>query len=421
MEKIIRRHLYEFLENNIIISDKQFGFLSGRSTTLQLLRALDDWTAELDRVNEVDIIYIDFQKAFDSVPHKRLLNTISRYGIRGKTLEWITSFLTERKQRMVVNEIFLEWAPVISGVPQGSVLGPILFLIYINSMGDGITSQMLLYADDAKIYRSVTALGEDEELQNDLNVISKWADGSLMKFNMTKCHTLTLTGRVKLTERNYILDGNTYLNNVQTEKDLGVIVDSRLLFREQITKKTRLANGMVAIIRISFMYLNAEVLTTLYKALVRTHLEYANQCSNPYLKKYKIMIENVQRRATRLVANIQKLSYPERLKALKLPTLEYRRKRGRMIEVFKTLNGMYDAAATEGLFTINERDTRGNPYKILTRKTKTTARQNFFTIAAINDWNSLPEGIKSSENVNIFKARLDKLWASKMYNASFLE
>ena len=92
-----------------------------------------------------------------------------------------------------------------------------------------------------------------------------------------------------------------------------------------------------------------------------------------------------------------------------------------MIEVFKILNGMYDAAATEGLFTINERDTRGNPYKILTRKTKTTARQNFFTIAAINDWNSLPEEIKSSENVNIFKARLDKLWASKMYNASFLE
>ena len=185
----------------------------------------------------MDIIYIDFQKAFDSVPHKRLLNTISRYEIRGKTLEWITSFLTERKQRVVVNQSFSEWAPVISGVPQGSVLGPILFLIYKISMGDGITSQMLFYA---KIYRSVTALGEDEELQHDLNVISKWADGSLMKFNMTKCHTLTLTGRVKLAERNYTLDGNTYLNNVQTEKNLGVIVDSRLLFREHIAKKTRL-------------------------------------------------------------------------------------------------------------------------------------------------------------------------------------
>ena len=168
--------------------------------------------------------------------------------------------LTERKQRVVVNESFSEWAPVISGVPQGSVLGPILFLIYINSMGDGITSQMLLYADDAKIYRSVTALGEDEELQNDLNVISKWVDGSLMKFKMTKCHTLTFAGRVKLAERNYTLDGNTYLNNIQTEKDLGVIVDSRLLFREHIAKKTRLANGMVAIKRKSFIYFNAEVL-----------------------------------------------------------------------------------------------------------------------------------------------------------------
>ena len=159
MEKVIRRHL---LRQNNILSDKQYGFLPGQSTTLQLFKALDDWTAELDKGYEVDIVYIDFQKAFDSVPQKKLLNTISKYGIKGKTLNWIPAFLTDRMQRVAVNESFLKWAPVVSGVPQGSVLGPILFLLYINSMLDGITSPMLLYADDAKIFRSITDAIQEE-------------------------------------------------------------------------------------------------------------------------------------------------------------------------------------------------------------------------------------------------------------------
>ena len=135
-----------------------------------------------------------------------------------------------------------------------------------------------------------------------------------------------------------------------------------------------MANSIVAIIRKSFVNLTSEILTTLYKALVRTHLEYANQAWNPYLKKDKITIENVQRRATKLIPGIRKYSYSERLQILKLPTLEYRRKSGGMIEIFKILNGLYDTAATEGFFTINERDTRRNSFKIVTKKTRTTAR-----------------------------------------------
>ena len=169
------------------------------------------------------------------------------------------------------------------------------------------------------------------------------------------------------------------------------------------------------------MNLASEILTNLYKALVRTHLEYANQAWNPYLKKDKITIENVQRRATKLIPGIRKYSYSKRLQIKKQPTLEYRRKRGRMIQVFKILNGLYDTAATEGFFTIKEKDTRKNPFNIVTKKTRTTARQNFFTVAAINDWNSLPETVISSESVHVFKSRLDKLWASEIYDASFME
>ena len=143
-------------------------------------------------------------------------------------------------------------------------------------MTDGITSPMLLYADDAKIFRSITDKTQEEELQFDLNENSKWAKSSLMNFNLTKSHTLTLMGRTKQSERNYTLKGGKQLSKVESEKDLGVIVDSKLHYCEHIARKTKVANSIVAIIRKSFVNLTSEVLTTLYKALVRTHLEYAN-------------------------------------------------------------------------------------------------------------------------------------------------
>ena len=146
-----------------------------------------------------------------------------------------------------------------------------------------------------------------------------------MKFNLTKCPTLTLTGRTIQSERNYTLYGGKQLSKIESEKDLAVVVDSRLLYREHIAKKTKVANSIVAIIRKSFVNLNSEILTTLYKALVRTYLEYANQAWSPYLGKDKITIENVQRRATKFISGTRKYSYSKRLQILKIPTLEYRR------------------------------------------------------------------------------------------------
>ena len=268
MERIIKRHIINFLVQDHIISDQQLGFVPGRSTTLQLLRALEDWTAELDSANEVDIIYIDFQKTFDSVPHKRLLRIIEFYGIRGKTLDWITAFLSGRKQRVIVNENHSQWAVVTSGVPKGSVLGPILFLLYINSMSNGVTSKMFYFADDAKIYRAITNLAEQEELQKDLYKLKKWSNGGDLEFNLTKCHQLTLSLRTTLSNRTYSLDGTTPLTRVNSEKDLGIIIDTKLSFHEHISKKTKTANGILTIIKKCFLNIIAEILKTLYKTLV---------------------------------------------------------------------------------------------------------------------------------------------------------
>ena len=156
MEKIIRTHIVEHIKSNKLFSNKQYGFISGRSTTLQLLTVLDKWSASLDRGQSVDCIYMDFQKAFDKVPHKRLISKLRSYCIDNRVIGWIQDFLCNRKQQVVVNGATSEWKPVTSGVPQGSVLGPVFFVIYINDLPNELKSNAYLFADDTKIFRIIT-------------------------------------------------------------------------------------------------------------------------------------------------------------------------------------------------------------------------------------------------------------------------
>ena len=140
---------------------------------------LDDFTKTIDSRRETDVIYLDFEKAFDSVPHKRLIGILKQYGIKGKTLVWINEFLLTRRQRVVINDSRSEWKDVLSGIPQGSVLGPVLFVIYINSMPNTLKSKLYLFADDAKLYRDITSNKDVELLQEDLRKLEEWSKNSL--------------------------------------------------------------------------------------------------------------------------------------------------------------------------------------------------------------------------------------------------
>jgi len=337
MESIIRDLIIKHFKDNNFFSQKQFGFIKGRSTVSQLLKMLDEWTEILEYGGHIDVVYTDFEKAFDKVPHKRLINKLASYGIDSDTIEWIKAFLCYRKQRVKLNGKLSEWNAVLSGIPQGSILGPLLFIIFINDLPDFCehSTDIYLFADDAKIYKHVHTPFDQQLLQYSVDKLQQWSDIWNLKLNVNKCKVVCYR-RNRPTEGNYymkISDTNLILEELDSFKDLGVIFDNQLSFHQHCYDKINKAYSILGIIRRNFKYLTPEAFIHIYKSMVRSHLEYAQAVWYPYRQKLIDDLEKVQKQATKLVTSLKKVSYSERLKSLKLPTLTYRRHRGDMIEV----------------------------------------------------------------------------------------
>ena len=337
MERLIRNALVEHMVDNNLFTPEQHGFISGKSCTTQLLEYMEDITQAIDNGDDVDVIYLDFCKAFDRVPHTRLLRKLHGYGIRGELYNWIKDFLSNRIQRVVVNGAESDWQEVTSGILQGSVLGPVLFLIFINDLPDVLEVCVKLFADDTKLYKTIKSHHDRQPVQRSVTSAAIWAIDWDMEFNNTKCHHLHIGKHDS--NLNYTIEHqgtDCVITKVDSEKDLGVTIDKNLNFREHISSKINLANRNVGIIFRTFTYLDPEMFKNLYKSIVRPHLEYGTVIWTPMCKKDKIAIENVQRRATKLVRSCKDLS--ERLRKLGLPSLEYRRERSDLIQVYKILN-----------------------------------------------------------------------------------
>ena len=248
-------------------------------------------TQEVDKNNEVDVIYLNFAKAFDKVPHHRLGIKLKSLGITGNVFNWIKDWLSNRQQRVVVNGVESTWSPVTSGVPQGSVLGPLLFLIYINDIDQGVTSMISKFADDTKVGRTILDKNDIVDLQNDLRLLGKWADKWQMKFNADKCKVIHFGGG---TTSEYVMDSQT-LENIDEEKDLGVLIHKSLKSENQCQAAASRANRILGMLKRNITSRNKEVILPLYRTLVRPHLEYGVQFWNPYLVKDIKLLENVQR------------------------------------------------------------------------------------------------------------------------------
>ncbi len=269
MEKMIRAQAINHL--NQFISSCQHGFIEGRSCITQLLDTIDTWSRLLDKGSAIDAIYRDFSKAFDSLPHRRLLLKLEAYEIKGALLRWLESFLTGRRQIVPVNGNLFNWASVDSGVPQGSVLRPLLFICYINDMPGVVLSTFRMFADDTKIFRQVDSEEDTENLQSDLTKLKDWAGTWQLRFNATKCKVMHLGWNNHCQE--YTMEQNDYqvlLSVTECEKDLGVHVDKDV---EIVSNK---ANRLCGMIRRSFSSMNGDMFNSLFRSLIRPHLEYGN-------------------------------------------------------------------------------------------------------------------------------------------------
>ena len=298
---------------------------------------------------------------------------------------------------------------VESGIPQGSVLGPILFVIYINDLPNEVTSNILLFADDTKIFRWIQSISDSSLLQKDLDRLVDWSRRWLLKFNASKCHVLSV-GEIEniVHAYNYSMDGID-LEHVFKEKDLGIIVDSQLKFDEHIATKVKRANSMAGLIRRSFTYLEPMLFKKLYVAFVRPHLEYGNSVWSPYLRKHVNAIEKVQIRTTKAVDGFGQMTYEERLRILDLLTLAHRRKRGDMIEVFKYVN-VYDKAAISRSLQFGKRPSRKHNFQIIRTEAADGIRgkqRNSFHYRTVATWNDLPRNVVDSKSVESFKSNID--------------
>ena len=212
------------------MSSKQYGFISGRSTTTQLLRYLDNCIETIVDGGVVYTIYLDFAEAFDTVAHRRLIVKLESYGLNGNILNWIKGFLSGRSQFVKVNGADSKSIHVLSGVPQGSALRPFLFVIYINDLPEAITTDALLFPDDTKLFRQITSREDTRILQCDIDSLRDWSEKWLLMFNLDKCHVLTF----KFENIMYIHRYDMYRAELKV-KDLGVTIDAELRFEGHIS------------------------------------------------------------------------------------------------------------------------------------------------------------------------------------------
>ena len=407
-EHIISSSIMRHLEQHSILYDLQHGFRSGRSCETQLISFIQELCSSNDKNIQTDVIVMDFAKAFDKVPHKRLLHKLNYYGIRGNTLNWIQDFLSLRSQTVLLEGVKSDNIQVTSGVPQGTVLGPILFLIYINDFHEYLNySTLRLFADDIIIYKEIRSIDDTIKLQHDLDAAAKWEQDWLMSFHPDKCSVLRVTTKKQAIQQNYTLHGHILSTETST-KYLGVTIQNNLKWNKHVDNITANATKQLNFLKRNLKVPSPKIKERAYQSLVRPKLEY-NCCTwDPHQQNQINKLEMVQRRAARYVTNRfhNTSSVGDMLQDLNWPTLQQRRLRTRLIFFYKITHYLVAIYPSDLLYPIDNRTRHHNQDNYQHIRCYKNSYKHSFYPQTILQWNNLSANITSSKTLSDFKEQL---------------
>lgn len=413
VSKVLERCIYDRIIPQVkqLIHPLQHGFVKGRSCATQLLEVYNNIGSELDQGGQVDMVYLDFSKAFDSVSHRLLIRKLKMYGFHGNLLDWLIQYLSGRQQRIVLEGETSDWLPVTSGVPQGSILGPLLFLLYINDMPLITHSTTLaLFADDAKCFKAIRSQDDAQQLQSDLDRLSTWSDTWKLKFNSSKCKVMSVTRKSAANRIDYDYSlNNLVLEHVGTFKDLGVVIDSTLSWRANIQTLLTRTKRVCGMIKRSIGYsAPVSVSAQLYKSLARCHLEYCSPVWSPHYTRDVKAIESIQRGMTRYILGYppRSTTYVDRCLQLDVLPLSLRREVADLTLFHRCLHGTYDLELSKFVsFVPNNTNlrsaSRGRLLRVNRVNSESFKADYFNRISSI--WNSLPQDLRECVNFKSFK------------------
>ena len=406
LERIINRKLVDYFNVNNIIVDNQHGFRERRSCETQLLCSIHDWSEALDKGCSVDIAFLDISRAFDSVPHGKLLQKLSSVGIKGQLWLWLKHFLTNRKQRVRISGAYSSWETVISGVPQGTILGPTLFLLYINDIAVDLKSCCKLYADDCILYQIIQDPSDSLCLQQDLNRLSTWSEKWGLKFNEDKCKMMHLSRQINPLLFEYRMNGKL-LEITTNEKYLGITVNNKFSWSTHINTITADANRKLGIINRVFGKCSRDIKQRLYQQLVLPKLEYCCIVWDPHLLGLQRSLEKVQKRALRVISGTWDIDYKKSLKDLSLLSLHDHRLLLKLVYCYKVMHNHVDIPFDQYFSYRNNRSLRQtHPMQLNCKFARTDLCKHSFFYSTPVEWNKLPFDICNMSSVKCFKDSL---------------
>ena len=409
LEHIVFRAIMDHVDLYKILKNFQHGFRAQHSCETQLITTIEDLAKGLNDKQQLDLLILDFSKAFDVVGHQRLLRKLSHYGINGTTLTWLESWLTGRTQRVVVEGECSDETPVTSGVPQGTVLGPLMFILYINDISADTSSSIRLFADDCVLYRVVSNTRDAEMLQGDLSQLCGWADTWQMDFNPIKCHVLSVTRKKTPIRYPYCISG-VELEHVSHHPYLGVEIAADLSWGPHLNQTIPKAQRSLNLLRHNLYGCSPQTKEMAYKALVRPVLEYASSAWDVFQANHVKRLESIQRKAARFVTNQHQcdVSVTGLIDTLGWRPLQERRLEARLCMFYKSLHGLAACPIPDYINPIATatRASHNQQYSIPTARLD-TYKYSYFP-RTIKTWNLLPSPLVSAPSIDSFKNGLHK-------------